>query len=129
MVLDAATIPHDAAPSFTHAAAMLHDAKRVVALTGAGISVESGIPPFRAPTQAEAEASGSIWGKFDAAKMTVQGFNRDAEIAKYWWALKHALLPKFSAAAPNRQTIIPPTYLFFCITCFHVSQKPLPHEV
>ena len=93
--------PAEQHASVESVAAMLRDAKRVVALTGAGISVESGIPPFRAPTQAEAEASGSIWGRFDAAKMTVQGFNHDAEMAKYWWALKHSLLPKFSAAAPN----------------------------
>jgi NAD-dependent deacetylase len=32
-------------------------AKNVVALTGAGISVESGIPPFR--------GKGGIWEKFD----------------------------------------------------------------
>ena len=31
------------------AAELLHNARYVVALTGAGISVESGIPPFRGP--------------------------------------------------------------------------------
>lgn len=40
-------------------------------------------------------------GKYDAAKMTVQGFNTDPDTAKFWWAMKHELLPKFAAARPN----------------------------
>ena len=90
-------------------AALFRSARRVVALTGAGISVESGIPPFRAPPSpagggAACSTSGgeSIWGRFDATKMTVQGFNGpDPTVREYWWALKHSLLPKFEAAAPN----------------------------
>ena len=42
-------------------ASLFQHAKRVVALTGAGISVESGIPPFRAPQNAVGK-SGGIWG-------------------------------------------------------------------
>ena len=42
------------------AAEILANAKNVVALTGAGISVESGIPPFR--------GKGGIWEKIDPMK-------------------------------------------------------------
>ena len=65
-------VPRDAPGSAVDAAVarvaeLLRTAKRVVCLTGAGISVESGIRPFRAP-----EGASSIWGDFDAAKMTVR---------------------------------------------------------
>lgn len=42
------------------AASRLRRSKHTVALTGAGISVESGIPPFR--------GAGSLWEKFDPMK-------------------------------------------------------------
>jgi len=40
-----------------HAARLLHESKRVVVFTGAGLSVESGIPDFR--------SSGGLWARFD----------------------------------------------------------------
>jgi NAD-dependent deacetylase len=43
------------------AAELLHNARYVVALTGAGISVESGIPPFRGP--------GGLWTKYGEPPM------------------------------------------------------------
>src|SRR4051812_9984466 len=43
-------------------AAWLRDARRVVALTGAGISTESGIPDFRGPN--------GVWTKDPAAEKT-----------------------------------------------------------
>jgi NAD-dependent deacetylase len=105
-------------------AAMLRGAKRVVALTGAGISVESGITPFRSsppaatPNGRPATAEGatkSIWGTFDASKMTAQYFNARAgreggddgtssdawEGAREWWRMKHSLIPEVLGAAPN----------------------------
>ncbi len=44
-----------------HAADILSKAKSAVALTGAGISVESGIPPFR--------GKGGLWEKIDPMKV------------------------------------------------------------
>jgi NAD-dependent SIR2 family protein deacetylase len=44
-------------PLIQNAAAALAAAERIVALTGAGISVESGIPPFR--------GKGGLWEKID----------------------------------------------------------------
>ncbi|HEY85426.1 MAG TPA: RNA polymerase subunit sigma, partial [Chloroflexi bacterium] len=41
----------------TQAAQKIKNAQRVVAFTGAGISVESGIPPFRGPD--------GLWAKYD----------------------------------------------------------------
>jgi len=57
------------------AAATLLDARAVVALTGAGLSVESGIPPFRGP--------GGLWTKYGEPPLDgYQRFLRDP--AKAW---------------------------------------------
>ena len=118
-------------------AELLKGKKRVCFFTGAGASVESGIPPFRVggvdephtrtktnrcrDNAAHEDESGesdaarspntpasspSIWGTFDATRMTVQGFNTSTEVAEAWWDMKHSLLPKFLSAAPN------PAHLF-----------------
>lgn len=76
-------------------AELVSRASRVACLSGAGISVESGIPPFRSDT------GDSIWGSFSADRMTVQGFNTSEEVVKYWWDMKHSLLPKVNNAKPN----------------------------
>ncbi|WP_224269015.1 NAD-dependent protein deacylase [Haloprofundus salinisoli] len=56
-------------------ASELHDADGTVALTGAGISVPSGIPPFR--------GDGGIWGEqFDPAAFHIRRFERDP--AGFW---------------------------------------------
>jgi len=49
-------------------------ADRIVALTGAGISVPSGIPPFR--------GEGGIWERFDDGQFTYGRFQRDP--AGFW---------------------------------------------
>jgi len=52
---------------------------RVVALTGAGISVESGIPSFR--------GAGGLWDRFDPMEYAhIQAFRRHP--AKVWQLLK-----------------------------------------
>ena len=57
------------------AAALLLEARSVVALTGAGLSVESGIPPFRGP--------GGLWTKYGEPPLDgYQRFLRDP--AKAW---------------------------------------------
>ena len=57
------------------AARDLADAKNVVALTGAGVSVESGIPPFR--------GKGGLWEKFDPMEYAhIDAFIKDP--AKVW---------------------------------------------
>lgn len=88
-------------------AALVRKARRVVAFTGAGVSVESGITPFRTYGTGQGGENGSIWGKFDAAKMTNSNFNNDLECAKAWWAMKHSLYKDFEGAKPN------PAHQFF----------------
>lgn len=85
-------------------AELFRQAKRVVALTGAGISVESGITPFRNPSDGD---KGSIWGTFNAAKMTVQNFNADPDVTEAWWKMKRSLVAEFHTASPN------PAHTFF----------------
>lgn len=50
-------------------------ARYLVALTGAGVSVESGIPPFRGP--------GGIWTRFGEPDM--RGYERFKTDPKAWW--------------------------------------------
>jgi NAD-dependent deacetylase len=63
------------------AAAMLRQARSAIAFTGAGISVESGIPHFR--------GEGGLWTKFDPYKVAhIDTFRKDP--AQYWtYSLEH----------------------------------------
>lgn len=63
------------ADAFEKAVRLLRAAERGVALTGAGISVDSGVPDFR--------SGGGIWERYDPAEYaTIQAFLRDP--AKVW---------------------------------------------
>lgn len=83
----------------SEAAELLLRASRVVALTGAGLSVESGIPPFRGP--------GGLWTKHGEPPM--DGYQRFlADPAKAWQERLHptepwakALLETLGQAKPN----------------------------
>jgi NAD-dependent deacetylase len=62
-------------------AALLRSSRSAIAFTGAGISVESGIPHFR--------GEGGLWTKFDPYKVAhIDTFRRDP--AQYWtYSLEH----------------------------------------
>jgi NAD-dependent deacetylase len=62
-----------------HAAELLSSAKRGLALTGAGISAESGIPTFR--------GEGGLWTKYDPVKVASINYFM-ADPAAYWKASK-----------------------------------------
>lgn len=70
----------------------LRTAKRVVVLSGAGLSAESGIPTFR-------DASGSLWSNVDPmAVASLDGFDKDPERV---WAWHEEMRRLFSGAQPN----------------------------
>ena len=72
-------------------AALIRRHHRLVALTGAGISVESGIPDFRSP--------GGLWERFNPMEYaTIQAFRRNP--AKVWRLLLE-MDATLTAARPN----------------------------
>jgi len=74
------------------AAADLSEAKMVTALTGAGISVESGIPPFR--------GKGGLWEKYDPMEVAhIDAFLQDP--AKVWNLLFKDMKEVLDKAAPS----------------------------
>jgi len=76
----------------TKAAYDIAASRKVVALTGAGISVESGIPPFR--------GKGGIWEKFDPMEYAhIDAFMRDPE--KVWRTLIGEMKSTLDTARPN----------------------------
>ena len=75
-----------------HAADILSKAKSAVALTGAGISVESGIPPFR--------GKGGLWEKIDPMKVAhIDAFLDDPETV--WKLLIKDMKTLLDTARPN----------------------------
>ena len=73
------------------AAEVICQAQKTVALTGAGISVESGIPDFRSP--------GGLWERFDPAEYgTIQAFRANPEKV---WIMLHEMSALMKKAQPN----------------------------
>jgi NAD-dependent deacetylase len=74
-----------------HARDALRRASRIVALTGAGISAESGIPTFRGP--------GGLWRNFRPEQLaTPSAFARDPKLVWEWYDWRRQLI---AAAKPN----------------------------
>ena len=72
--------------------ATLRSARRVVVLTGAGVSAESGIPTFR-------DAMTGLWEQFDAQTLaTAEAFRRDPALVWGWYEWRRA---KVLRAQPN----------------------------
>lgn len=72
--------------------AALHQAERVVVLTGAGISAESGVPTFR-------EAQTGDWAQYDPRELaTPQAFARTPRLVWEWYDWRRKLIQK---AKPN----------------------------
>jgi NAD-dependent deacetylase len=70
----------------------LKSARRATALTGAGISIESGIPPFR--------GKGGLWEKFDPMEIAhIDAFLADT--ARVWKVLVKDLKDIIDCAQPN----------------------------
>jgi len=73
------------------AAQLLRDARRAVALTGAGLSTESGIPDFRSP--------GGVWERF--RPIEYQEFLANHAARQEHWRYKQATVPTMLRAQPN----------------------------
>jgi NAD-dependent deacetylase len=72
-------------------ARMIEAAQKVVALTGAGVSVESGIPDFRSP--------GGLWTRYDpSVYATFESFVNDPS---RFWEMAEELNPLLENAEPN----------------------------
>ncbi len=70
----------------------LRAAQRVVALTGAGVSAESGVPTFR-------EAQTGLWARFRAEELaTPAAFRRHPRLVWEWYAWRRELVAR---AEPN----------------------------
>lgn len=83
---------HDYDTSLRDAVRLLRDCRRLVVLTGAGVSRESGIPTFR-------EAQTGLWARYDPAQLaTPQAFARDPKLV---WAFYQARREKLHSAQPN----------------------------
>ena len=73
-------------------AELIRENQPCVALTGAGVSTESGVPDFRSPT--------GIWAEFDPREYATLGaFRRDPEKVWRFYAPRYSMLP---VAEPNR---------------------------
>jgi NAD-dependent deacetylase len=69
----------------------LSEAKRVAALTGAGISAESGVPTFR--------GAGGLWRNYNPQELaTPEAFARDPRLVWEWYDWRRGLIAK---AQPN----------------------------
>jgi len=73
------------------AAEKIKEAERVIAFTGAGISVESGIPPFRGPD--------GLWSRYDPVVLDMNYFLNNPEDS--WKVIKEIFYDFFGKAAPN----------------------------
>ncbi len=73
------------------AAELMQQAQRIVALTGAGISTESGIPDFRSP--------GSFW--LQQPSISYQDFISRPEARQQYWQTRRKLSAQVLSARPN----------------------------
>lgn len=72
-------------------AAFVFGSQRLVALTGAGCSTESGIPDYRSP--------GGAWARHKP--IYYSEFVRSEEVRRFYWARSFRGWPRFAAAKPN----------------------------
>lgn len=71
--------------------AFLGRSRRLVVLTGAGCSTESGIPDYRSP--------GGAWTRHKPIYFSA--FTGSEEVRRYYWARSYRGWPRFAAARPN----------------------------
>lgn len=77
--------------SIKNAAETIKHASRITSFTGAGISVESGIPPFR--------GVGGLWNKYDPVFLDINYFKSNPH--ESWKLIKEIFYDFFGKAEPN----------------------------
>lgn len=75
------------------AARLVAGARRIVALTGAGISTESGVPDFR--------GAAGMWSRYDPEMFSYPNYVRDADARRAYWRWSREFWPTVEAARPN----------------------------
>ncbi len=78
-------------PEIKLAAELIKNSKKTVAFTGAGISVESGIPPFR--------GAEGLWSKYDPVVLDINYFHTNP--LESWKVIKEIFYDFFGKAKPN----------------------------
>jgi len=76
---------------YTEAAKIIKSSKRCVAFTGAGISVESGIPPFR--------GKNGLWNKYDPQTFDIEYFYSHTK--QSWEVIREIFYDLFGKVRPN----------------------------
>jgi NAD-dependent deacetylase len=77
---------------YKEVAALMAERRRCVALTGAGVSAESGIPTFR--------SKGGLWEKYDPIEFaSIEAFRKDP--SKYW-SLRGEFIKDYDRYQPNK---------------------------
>jgi NAD-dependent deacetylase len=88
------TVPTDMQPGpdeYSYAADVIGGADYLVAFTGAGISVESGVPSFR--------GEGGIWERYDPSILEIEYFLSNPK--ESWRAIREIFYRHFARAEPN----------------------------
>ncbi len=78
--------------AISSAVSLIRGARYLTAFTGAGISVESGIPPFRGP--------GGLWSQYDPRMLELDYFLAHPD--KSWPILREIFYDHFGKARPNK---------------------------
>jgi NAD-dependent deacetylase len=76
---------------YQNAAEIIRGGRRIAAFTGAGISVESGIPPFRGPD--------GLWSRYDPRMLEIGYFLEHP--GRCWAAIREIFYRSFASARPN----------------------------
>lgn len=103
--------PKPSSQDLSAARRLVDDAERIVVLTGAGVSAESGIPTFR--------GEAGLWRSYRPEELATPGaFRRDPRLVWEWYAWRrsivadcdpnpaHRALSRLALAEPGRTTIV-----------------------
>ena len=85
---------HAGGADLERARAILRDARRIVALTGAGVSAESGVPTFR--------GDGGLWKTYHPEDLaTPEAFARDARLVWEWYGWRRRVVAQCTPNAAH----------------------------